>query len=223
MGANLRRFPAMDVLMKMKFQPVTRRGNLAYLRGCNLFSMKLAYIIFDGITWLDLIGIYDPISRLKSMKYLPELEWDICANTSNSRDPFGLTVIPDKVSPSLSSYDAIIVPGGHGTRELQSDASFLNWIKTSSPTALKISVCTGSLILGGAGFLKDKSATTNFAEYEALKPYCRQVSKERIVQDGNVITAGAVSASIDLGLYLCNSWSGPEAMAEIRKRMDYHG
>jgi len=184
--------------------------------------MKLAYIIFNGITLLDFIGIYDPISRLKSMKYLPNLEWDICCHTDLCHDHFGLTLMPGKIKQSLSGYDAIIVPGGYGTRELQFDESFLSWIKTSSPSSLKISICTGSLILGAGGFLKDKIATTNFAEYEALKPYCRRVSEERIVEDGNVITAGAVSASLDLGLYMCNKWSGSEAAAEIRKRMDYH-
>ena len=43
--------------------------------------MKIAFIAFDGITWLDMIGIYDPISRLKSMKYMPNLTWDFCSFT----------------------------------------------------------------------------------------------------------------------------------------------
>ena len=42
---------------------------------------RIAFIIFDGITWLDFFGIYDPISRLKSMEFLPDLSWDICAYT----------------------------------------------------------------------------------------------------------------------------------------------
>jgi transcriptional regulator GlxA family with amidase domain len=79
------------------------------------------------------------------------------------------------------------------------------------------------LLLGAAGFLKDKKATTNYLAYEALKPYCKEVLTDRIVEDGNVITAGAVSASIDLGLALCNKWAGEDAGIEIRKRMDYHG
>lgn len=183
--------------------------------------MTLAYIIFDGITWLDLIGVYDPISRLKSMNYIPALSWDICSFTEIAKDIFGLEVKPTKIKAPLVDYDAIIVPGGHGTRQLQIDTAFTNWIKTAEPVKYKISICTGSLILGAAGFLKNKTATTNFREYEALRPYCEKVSTERIVEDGNVITAGAVSASLDLGLFLCNKWAGPEAAEEIRKRMDY--
>lgn len=186
--------------------------------------MKIAYIIFDNITWLDFIGIYDPISRLKSMNYLPDLSWDICAYSDrNTTDSFGLEMVPAKIKNSLAGYDAIIVPGGFGTRELQFDTEFIQWIKTAASVPYKISICTGSLLLGAAGFLTDKKATTNYQEYEVLKPYCKEVIKERIVEDGDVITAGAVSASIDLGLYLCKKWAGQSAKEEIRKKMDYHG
>ncbi len=77
-------------------------------------------------------------------------------------------------------------------------------------------------MLGAAGFLTDKKATTNFQEYEALKPYRKEVSMDRIVEDDNVITAGAVSAAIDLGLFLCRKWAGQEAEKAIRIKMDYH-
>ncbi len=185
--------------------------------------MKLAYIIFDGITWLDLIGIYDPISRLKSFDYMPGLSWDICSWSETVKDSFGLEIKPTKIKNSLSDYDAIIVPGGFGTRQLQFNDGFIDWIKTAEKVKYKISICTGSLILGAAGFLKDKTATTNFNEYEALRPYCKKVSMERIIEDGDVITAGAVTASIDLGLFLCKKWCGVKAEEEVRERMDYHG
>lgn len=185
--------------------------------------MKIAFIIFDGITLLDFIGVYDPISHLQSLKYVPDLTWDVCSFTDTVTDSFGLKIIPDKMKNSLVDYDAIIIPGGLGTRKLQYDTEFINWIKTSENSKYKISVCTGSLILGAAGFLKGKKATTNFQEYEALKPYCHEVVEKRIVEDNNIITAGAVSASIDLGLYLCEKWGGKEAEIRIRKRMDYKG
>jgi transcriptional regulator GlxA family with amidase domain len=185
--------------------------------------MKLAYIIFDEITWLDFIGIYDPISRLKSMKFISDLSWDVCTFKGTAKDNFGLEILPTKMGGSLEEYDAVIVPGGHGTRLLQFDNEFLSWIKTAAPVKYKISICTGSLILGAAGFLKDKSATTNYLEYETLQSYCGTVVKQRIVEDGDVITAGAVSSSIDLGLFLCEKWAGKDAALEIRKRMDYHG
>lgn len=185
--------------------------------------MKIAHILFNGITWLDFFGFYEPISKLKSLKYLPDLTWEVCSFTEMVSDNFGLTVKPDRVQNSLAEYDAIIIPGGFGTRPLQFDKEFINWIRAGETAKYKISVCTGSLILGAAGFLEDRKATTNYQEYETLEPYCKQVIKQRIVDDNNVITAGAVSASIDLGLYLCEKWVGPEAKYEIRKIMDYNG
>lgn len=185
--------------------------------------MKITYIIFDGITWLDFVGIYDPISRLKSMNYIPSLTWDICSFTNSASDNFGLEVKPTSIHNPLSEYDAIIIPGGLGTRQLQNDTEFINWIKTADKTKYKISICTGSLILGASGFLKGKKATTNYQEYETLKSYCSEVLEDRIVEDDNIITAGAVSSSIDLGLYLCEKWAGLNAKNEIRRRMDYNG
>jgi transcriptional regulator GlxA family with amidase domain len=185
--------------------------------------MKLAYIIFDGITWLDFIGIYDPITRLKSMQFIDNLSWEVCALRGSVKDNFGLEIMPTTIGESLVAYDAVIIPGGHGTRLLQFDNEFLSWIKTAEHVKYKMSICTGSLILGAAGFLKGKSATTHYSEYETLQSYCRTVVKQRIVEDGDVITAGAVSSSIDLGLFLCEKWAGEDAALEIRKRMDYHG
>lgn len=187
-----------------------------------ILRMKIAYIIFDGVTWLDFIGVYDAVSRLKSMGFMKDLSWDICSYTETASDNFGLKIIPDLIKQQLDTYDAIIVPGGHGTRNLVKDTDFLNWIGTAKDVEYKMSVCTGSLILGAAGFLKSKRATTNFLEYETLRPYCAEVLTDRLVIDGNIITAGAVSSSLDLGLYLCEKWSGPAARAEIQKRMDYH-
>ena len=185
--------------------------------------MKLAYIIFDGITWLDLIGIYDPVSRLKSHGYLPDLHWEICSFTTVVRDNFGLQLLPTIINASLAGYDAVIVPGGSGTRRLMEDQHFLDWFKTAAPAKYKISICTGSLLLGAAGWLNGKKATTHFNEYETLKPFCKEVSAERIVEDNDIITAGAVAASLDLGLYLCNKWAGPEAAAAISSSMNYTG
>ena len=184
--------------------------------------MKIAYIIFDGVTWLDFIGVYDAVSRLKSMRYMNDLSWDICSMNNTASDNFGLTIVANKVGQPLDSYDAIVVPGGHGTRTLINDRNFLDWLSSARDVKYKMSVCTGSLLLGAAGFLRNKKATTNFLEYETLRPYCAEVIQERLVVDGNVITAGAVSSSLDLGLYLCEMWAGSEAREVIRQRMDYN-
>ena len=184
-------------------------------------KMKVAYILFDSITLLDFIGIYDPLSRIKSKKFMEGFSWDVCGVKPSIKDSFGLEMSIDKIKPDLSTYDMVIIPGGFGTRPLQFDEEFIGWIKTAEKVEYKVSVCTGSLLLGAAGFLKNKTATTNFNEYKTLGNYCSNVVEHRIVDDSNVITAGAVASSIDLGLYLCEKLVGTENTEEIRKSMNY--
>ena len=186
-----------------------------------LAPMSIAYLLFDGITLLDFIGVYDPVCRLKSRSHLPDLTWDLCALTPRIRDSFGLEMAVDKVRPDLAGYDMIIVPGGFGTRALQHDPAFTDWLRTAAPVSRKVSVCTGSLLLGAAGFLAGRRATTHFGEYDALAGYCGTVVRERIVTDGPVTTAGAVASSLDLGLNLCAELAGEAAAEDIRRSMNY--
>lgn len=184
-------------------------------------NLRIAYVLFDGITLLDFVGIYDPISRIKAKGFIEDLSWDLCAMTPSIKDGFGLQVSIDKIKPDLSDYDMIIIPGGFGTRSLQFDSEFVEWIQTARDTKYKVSICTGSLLLGAAGFLENKIATTNFKEYKTLEKYCRMVSKDRIVDDHNTITAGAVASSLDIGLYICEKLVGKENTEIIRTSMDY--
>lgn len=175
------------------------------------------------MTMLDFVGVYDPISRLRSIQFIPDLSWEFCATKKEVQDSFGFTTKADKISPDLSAYDVIVVPGGRGTRKLASDKNFINWLSTASNVPLKCSVCTGSLLLGAAGFLQGKNATTHFDEYENLNQYGCRVLQQKIVEDGDIITAGAVSSSLQLGLYLVNKWCGPQAAKSIRGWMDFAG
>ena len=131
--------------------------------------MKAAFIVFDNMTSLDFIGFYDPLTRLKTMKFLDDFEW----------------------------------------------------IRTAQNVPLKISVCTCALLLGAAGFLKGKRATTHPGAYQELEPYCATVAVERIVDEGGIVTGSGVSASIDLGLHVVQRLAGANARARIAKQMDY--
>lgn len=183
--------------------------------------MKIAFILFEGITTLDFIGVYDPLTRLSTMGFMPDLKWETCALSPEVKDNTGLTLKPDRVGGPLGEYDVIIVPGGFGTRNLVQDETFLAWLKTAGDCKLIASVCTGSLLLGAAGFLTEKKATTHPNAYQGLIPYCAEVKSRRIVDEGTVITAGGVTSSIDLGLYLCEKLAGAEAKEKIRRQMDY--
>ncbi len=183
--------------------------------------MKVAFIIYDGMTTLDFIGVYDPVTRLKTMGCMPELEWEICAQSGTISDGTGLHLMPTKIGESLRGYDMVIVPGGFGSRKLVDDSGFTEWLRTATLCKFKVSVCTGALLLGAAGFLKGKTATTHRTAFKELGRFCSSVVDRRIVDEGDVITARGVTSSIDLGLYLCEKLAGREAKERIRQQMDY--
>jgi transcriptional regulator GlxA family with amidase domain len=180
--------------------------------------MKIAFCIYDKMTVLDFVGVYDPITRLDRMDFMP-VEWDVCAQTETvTADSLGLDV--DLVEPDLSDYDLVFLPGGYGTRDLRYDDSFIGWLQTAAPCEYLTSVCTGSLLLGAAGFLDGKRATTHPDAFDLLAEYAR-VADDRVVHDGKVITGRGVSSSLDLGLYLVALLSAPETRDAIAEQMDY--
>lgn len=183
--------------------------------------MKAALVVFEGLTALDFIGFYDPVTRLASMGILPGFEWRVCARTPRVRDDRGMAMEAQSVAEPLAGYDLLFVPGGFGTRALQRDAAFVEWIATAATVPLKTSVCTGALLLGAAGFLRGRRATTHPNAYGELAPYCARVIDDRVVDEGEVITARGVSASVDLGLHVVERLAGTEARSRIARQMDY--
>ncbi|PYI53011.1 DJ-1/PfpI family protein [Paenibacillus flagellatus] len=183
--------------------------------------MKMAFVLFDGMTTLDFVGFYDVITRLRVMRLMEDVSWDLCGVKEEVCDELGVTIRVGLVRPDLSGYDLVFVPGGMGTRALRHDDAFVGWLRTAERVPLRVSVCTGSLLLGAAGFLQGRRATTHPLAYDLLEPYCAEVVRERIVVDGNVITGGGVSTSIDLGLYLLERLLGPEPVPDVMRVMDY--
>ena len=184
--------------------------------------MRTAFVLFDGMTALDFVGVYDPLTRLKAMDLMASLKWDLCAMAEKVMDSTGLGLVPTVVGQSLAAYDLLVVPGGATAKNRSLDSVFIDWIKTAAPVPLKVSVCSGALILGAAGFLQGKKATTHAARREDLKLYCSEVVEGRVVDEGNTITCGGVTAGIDLGLYLCGKFASLDAKEIIKHRMDYH-
>ena len=183
--------------------------------------MKTAFVIFDGMTAMDFIGIYDPLTRLKTMNIVPDFQWKVCARSEQVADDKGLRVQADAVGEPLTGYDLLVVPGGMGTRKLQHDGAFIGWLKSAEAAPVKASVCTGALLLGAAGYLRGKRATTHPNALEDLKPYCASVVTDRVVDEGNILTAGGVTSGIDLGLHLVERFAGADARVRVARQMDY--
>ena len=186
--------------------------------------MNVGFVIFEGMTALDFIGVYDPITRLKTMGFIPEMKWELCSYTAEAGDNTGLVFRPTlPPGTNLAHFDLIVIPGGFGTRYLVNDAEFVKWIATCADVPLKATVCTGSLLLGAAGLLTGKRATTHRSAQAELASYVSEVLDQRIVDEGDLITARGVTSAIDLGLYLCGRLANAEVSEIIRKQMDYLG
>ncbi len=183
--------------------------------------MRTGFVVFDRMTALDFVGIYDPLTRLKSMGFMPDFGWEVCGLASEVEDDRGLRLQIGAVGGSLGGYDLVVVPGGVGTRGAMREPAFLEWLRSAGPVPLKVSVCTGALLLGAAGFLVGKRATTHPSALQDLAPMCRQVTGDRIVDEGTVITAGGVTAALDVGLYVVEKLAGPDVAFRIRRQMDY--
>ncbi|MBM7568582.1 DJ-1/PfpI family protein [Paenibacillus sacheonensis] len=183
--------------------------------------MRIAFILFHGVTFLDFVGFYDVINRLKYFEATKDTTWDICAMSETVADELGMTINANRVKPDLSEYDMIFVPGGMGTRPLRYDEAFVSWLRGAANARYIVSVCTGALLLGAAGYLRQSKATTHPYAYELLEPYASEVIQTRIVHDGNVITAGGVATSIDLGLYVAGLFLTADEVERIKKQMDY--
>ncbi|SFJ22877.1 cyclohexyl-isocyanide hydratase [Paenibacillus sp. UNC496MF] len=136
-------------------------------------------------------------------------------------DDRGLSIHVAHVKPDLSGYDLLFVPGGMPTRQLRFDEGFVAWLRTAERAPYKVSVCTGALLLGAAGFLRGKRATTNPSAYELLEPYCAEVVRARCVRDGDAFTGGGVASSLDLGLFVVESLAGRDFARRVREKMHY--
>ena len=183
--------------------------------------MRFAFVMYDGMTALDFIGAYDPLIRLRTMGFLPELTWDICARTEEIEDNTSLKFRATRIAEPLDIYDLVFVPGGFSTRELIHNQEFIQWIATAGASNCIASVCTGSVLLGAAGLLNGHKATTHLNAFELLQQYCPHVVDARVVESGNIITARGVSSSIDLGLYLCEKFTDYATRINIQQQMDY--
>jgi len=180
--------------------------------------MRIAILIFDRLTALDAIGPYEVLSRL------PGAELTFLAKQAGSKrtDTGALGISADRSLAELTDPDVLLVPGGEGNRPLLEDTEVLDWVRTAHETTTwTTSVCTGSLVLGAAGILEGKRATSHWVYREALREYGAEPVAERVVRDGKLLTAAGVSAGIDMGLVLAAEIAGEDVAKAIQLGIEY--
>ncbi len=184
----------------------------------SLTAMRIAIVIFDRLTALDAVGPYEVLSRL------PEAELSFVApeRGPHRTDTGSLRLHADLALDELSDPDLLLVPGGPGTAALMDDAAVLEWLREADRTSTwTTSVCTGSMVLGAAGILEGRRATTHWAHLERLREAGAEPVAQRVVEDGKLITAAGVSAGIDMALTLAARIAGARVAEAIQLGIEY--
>jgi transcriptional regulator GlxA family with amidase domain len=181
-------------------------------------SMRIAILVFDGLTALDAIGPYEVLSRI------PEAEVAFVATEAGSKrtDTGALGIQADLALSEVSEPDVLLVPGGEGNRPLMADEEVLDWLRgTHEKSTWTTSVCTGALVLGAAGILEGKRATTHWAYLDRLSQFGAEAVEERVVEDGKIVTAAGVSSGIDMALTLAGRIAGERVAQAIQLGIEY--
>lgn len=184
--------------------------------------ITIGIMIFPQVEELDFIGPFEVVSQVN--KKIPDSTQVLIV--AESLEPLqaynGLKVIPDATFSSCPQLDVLIVPGGKGRLAAMQNESVKNFIVNQAATAQYItSVCTGSLVLAAAGLLTGKRATTYHTAFEELASYSVEVLSQKVVQDGNIITAGGVSSGIELGCYLLKILFGLDLAQTVADSIEY--
>lgn len=177
----------------------------------------IAFLLFDGITQLDFTGPAQFLARMPgavihtAAKHIRPIETDS-----------GFAIVPNCSFADCPQVDLLCVPGGFGTKDVIADPDTLAFIRTQAAGAQYItSVCTGSLALGAAGLLSGRRATTHWAYTSLLERFGATHEQARVVQDGNIITAGGVTSGIDFALAVIAEVAGQEFAETVQLGLEY--
>jgi cyclohexyl-isocyanide hydratase len=179
--------------------------------------LNIGFVIFPELTQLDFTGPLQVLARL------PDSAMHIVAKTMEPvPSDCGLSLVPTHDFASCPQLDLICVPGGSGVIGTMEDRETITFIRRQAAGATYVtSVCTGAFILGVAGLLKGKRATTHWAYTELLPLVGATHEKARVVRDGNVITAGGVTSGIDFALTIVAEIAGAAAAQAIQLVIEY--
>tara|TARA_R110002110_G_scaffold415737_1_gene654586 strand:- start:727 stop:1410 length:684 start_codon:yes stop_codon:yes gene_type:complete len=180
-------------------------------------SFNVGFVIFPNLTQLDFTGPLQVLSRL------PDSKIHIIAKTMEPvPSDCNLGLVPTETFDTCPQLDLICVPGGGGVADAMLDKLTVDFIRLQSAGAKYVtSVCTGAFLLGAAGLLDGRRATTHWG-YTSLLPMVGATHEaKRIVTDGNVTTAGGVTSGIDFGLSILADIAGEKVARSVQLAIEY--
>lgn len=179
--------------------------------------MQIGFVLFPNVTQLDFTGPLQVLHRA------PGAATHILAK---SLDPVpsdcGLALVPTATFATAPRLDLICVPGGFGVSQAIADPETLAFVRDAGAQAQYVtSVCTGAFVLGAAGFLRGKRATTHWAYHHLLPKVGAIPEHARVVRDGNVFTGGGVTAGLDFAFTVIGELHGAEWAQRIQLAIEY--
>ncbi|ODA68013.1 Isonitrile hydratase [Methyloligella halotolerans] len=180
-------------------------------------ALAIGFLLFPDVQQLDLTGPYEVFASLPGAElYL------VAKDPSPVRTATGLVLQPTVSMSDSPQLDIVCVPGGRGVNALLTDEQTLAFLRGQADGARYVtSVCTGALVLGAAGLLEGKRATTHWNALDLLSDYGAEPVNARYVIDGNLATGGGVTAGIDFGLALAEEIAGRETAEAIQLQLEY--
>ena len=177
----------------------------------------IGFILFPNVTQLDFTGPLQVLHRL------PDSQVHIIShNLEPVPSDCGLALVPTTTFKDCPPLDLICVPGGFGVEQAMVDPVLIDFLKMQAGQARYItSVCTGAFVLGAAGLLKDKQATTHWAYHSLLAEVGAIPTQGRVVRDGRVLTGGGVTAGIDFALTIVAEIAGQTIAQRIQLSIEY--
>jgi len=182
--------------------------------------MQIAILLYDRFTALDAVGPYDVLGRLPGA----DLAFVAVEPGPVRTEQRTLALTADKALSEVPHPDIVMVPGGFGTRDLFDDEAIIGWLREAHEhSTWTTSVCTGSLVLGGAGLLDGLTATTHWSCYDALAGTGAIPIADRVVEhlDRRIITAAGVSSGIDMALRLAELLVDDTAAMAMQLMIEY--
>ncbi len=182
--------------------------------------MLVAIYLFDGVTALDAIGPYEALIRDPTTDVL-----FVGKDTGAVRNGAGsLGLMADRKYSDLAAAEVLIIPGGaqDGLRAAAADRELIEWVRqVDATTTWTCSVCTGAILLGAAGLLKNRRAATNWRARDFLPRFGAIYSGDRVTEDGKYLTSAGVTAGIDMALHLSERLSGRAVAEAIELSLEY--
>jgi putative intracellular protease/amidase len=180
--------------------------------------MEIAFLLYDGFTALDAVGPYEVLSRVPGA----EVKFVAVESGPKTTETHSLSMVADYSLDDVTEPEILVVPGGFGTRRLLEDQELMDWLRAAhEKTTWTTSVCTGSLLLGAAGILEGLRATSHWAVIDRLADFGAIPTRERVVEEGKVVTAAGVSSGIDMGLRLAERIGGEDLAKGIQLGIEY--